>query len=337
MVDAAVVISYRRQLDGGYAGRLLDGLTREFGEDQIFMDLTIGPGIDFVDAIERAVGGCRFLLAIISPLWAGVEDEQGAPRLFSENDYVNLEVRIGLERPGVRVIPVLVNDAKMPRSEQLPDHLKPLTRLNAHTIADNRWKYDVGMLVEALAGADVAARARSLPAERASDAVEEQPPKGVAERLAAGGIVGPPVVISAARHAGLRLPLACALLEVLSAGGRNVFGNDPTIFAGAGVVTREKYEEYKRQRVASGNRLMQGVGPCRLTWWELQDSADDQGGCWRPGINMRIGFRHFGMLVRLHGEAGGARRYNGAGPAAETWSRELLEKAAVWEARLGAV
>lgn len=154
------------------------------------------------------------------------------------------------------------------------------------------------------------------------------------ERLRAESVLRPQAVVEEARRAGLRLALACALLEKESGRGRNVFGHDPTIFVGAGEVTRAKYLEYKRRRVASGNRQMQGVGPCQLTWWEFQDTADREGGCWRPEINMRVGFRHLVALISQHGEADGARRYNGSGPAAEAYSRDLLAKARIWEAKL---
>ena len=154
------------------------------------------------------------------------------------------------------------------------------------------------------------------------------------ERLRAEGVLRPQAVVEEAKRAGLRLPLACALLEKESGGGRNVFGHDPTIFVGAGEVTRAKYREYKKRRVASGNRQMQGVGPCQLTWWEFQDTADREGGCWRPEVNMRVGFRHLVALINQHGEADGARRYNGSGDAAEAYSRDLLAKARIWEAKL---
>src|SRR5919108_2223888 len=151
------------------------------------------------------------------------------------------------------------------------------------------------------------------------------------DRLRAGGIVRPKTTIAEAQRVGLELKYACALLEKESAGGHNVFGHDPTIFVGAGEVTREKYVAYKQRR---GTTHMQGVGPCQLTWWEFQDQADREGGCWRPEINMRVGFRHLSDLMKKMGPALGAQRYNGSGPAAEAYSRDLLAKAARWEARL---
>ena len=105
------------------------------------------------------------------------------------------------------------------------------------------------------------------------------------ERLQAGGIVHPKVTVAEAQRAGLRLAVACAMLEKETAGGHNVFGHDPTIFVGAGQVTKAKYQAYKQRRVSSGNKSMQGVGPCQLTWYEFQDEADREGGCWttHPG------------------------------------------------------
>jgi peptidoglycan hydrolase-like protein with peptidoglycan-binding domain len=152
----------------------------------------------------------------------------------------------------------------------------------------------------------------------------------VVERLRAGGILAPRMVVEEAKRAGLRLDYACAMLQKESGGGSNVFGHDPTIFAGAGKVTKAKYLDYKRRRVASGNRLMQGVGPTQLTYYTLQDRADEQGGCWKPRINMRVGFKHLADHMRVHGESDGARRYNGSGPAAVAYSKDLLARAAKW-------
>jgi hypothetical protein len=50
----------------------------------------------------------------------------------------------------------------------------------------------------------------------------------LARRLKRAGIVNPLWTIKAAKVAGLRLALACAVLEQESGGGRNMFGHDPT-------------------------------------------------------------------------------------------------------------
>lgn len=136
-----------------------------------------------------------------------------------------------------------------------------------------------------------------------------------------------------ARSAGISPALALAMLEQES-GGRNVFGHDPTIFRGAGEVTRSKYIAYRTQRRNSGNRLMQGVGPLQLTWWEFQDGADKLGGCWIPKYNLRYGYRRLRSLIRTYGMWDGVRRYNGSGPNAERYRREVKEKYEKWHRRL---
>ena len=79
---------------------------------------------------------------------------------------------------------------------------------------------------------------------------------------------------------------------------------------------------------------MQGVGPCQLTWWSLQDEADKAGGCWRPEINMRIGFSPPGEPRQAARRADGARRYNGSGDAAVAYGNDLVAKARKWDAIL---
>ena len=62
-----IFISYRRQDASGHAGRLHDELARRFGQEQVFMDLSIEPGVDFVEQINDAVGSCHLLIALIGP------------------------------------------------------------------------------------------------------------------------------------------------------------------------------------------------------------------------------------------------------------------------------
>jgi hypothetical protein len=151
-------------------------------------------------------------------------------------------------------------------------------------------------------------------------------------KLRKAGILMPVRCILAARKAGVPVSLAGAILLQESGGGANVFGHDPTIFTGAGEVTREKYAAYKQQR---GTARMQGVGPCQLTWWELQDEADRRGGCWRPLVNMQVAFAHLASLVAAHGLHDGVRAYNGSGPAAEAYARSVLGRKAKIDAVLG--
>lgn len=133
-------------------------------------------------------------------------------------------------------------------------------------------------------------------------------------------------IIWEARRAGIPISLAFALIEQES-GFRNVFGHDPTIFQGAGEVTKAKYLAYKKQR---GHTRMQGIGPGQLTWWQLQDQADKAGGAWKPKYNMRVAFEHLASLQHHMGRHKGLVAYNGTGPAAEKYARSVEARAERW-------
>lgn len=129
----------------------------------------------------------------------------------------------------------------------------------------------------------------------------------------------------ATRDAGIPYYVGCAFLLQETGGGRNVFGSDPTVFAGAGEVTRSKYLAYKEVRRRTGE--VQGVGPMQLTWHTFQDRADRIGGAWDPYVNMLVGFRHLADLRRDLGSwHGAARAYNGSGPMAQRYAAEMSRR-----------
>lgn len=148
------------------------------------------------------------------------------------------------------------------------------------------------------------------------------------------GIVNPILTLKAAKKTGLYLPLACAILDQESGGGHNEFGHDPTIFVGAGRVTKAKYHAYLARRGPLGHGGMQGVGPCQLTWYSYQDAADKLGGCWQPYCNMVIGFGLVVSLIRDDGIFAGIAKYNGVGTAASNYAHSVLAKREQWRIRL---
>jgi TIR domain len=98
-------ISYRRQDTSPYARLLREELTRRLGQDQVFMDVdSIEIGVDFAEAIERAIDECDVLLALIGAPWLTINDEDGQRRLDDPDDAVRLELEAALARK-IRVIP----------------------------------------------------------------------------------------------------------------------------------------------------------------------------------------------------------------------------------------
>jgi hypothetical protein len=160
-----IFISYRRDDSAGYAGRLYDRLAAHFGADRVFMDVEgIEPGLDFVVAIEEAVGSCRVLIAVIGDEWTTATDAAGRRRLDDPNDFIRLETGSALQR-GIRVVPVLVGGAVMPLAADLPDDLKALTRRQAIEINHKQWEASTGELIHTLEGILKAPSADPAPKE----------------------------------------------------------------------------------------------------------------------------------------------------------------------------
>ncbi len=169
-----VFISYRRDDSAAYAGRLYDRLTAHFGEGQVFMDIDqIEPGEDFVEAIQRTVSACETAVILIGKGWLNAADSEGKRRLDDPDDFVRLEVAAALERR-IKVLPVLVGGASMPKSPQLPEPLAPLARRNAIEVSDTRFHTDVNRLVEAIEKT-LAAVPAATPAPQRSAPTEPTP------------------------------------------------------------------------------------------------------------------------------------------------------------------
>ncbi len=148
-MSGQIFISYRRD-DASYpAGRLYDRLLVRLPNNHIFIDVDLDPGIDFVEAIETSVGSCDVLIAVIGNGWLLSSDKEGKRRLDNTEDFVRVEIATALKR-NIRVIPILVDGASMPRSSDLPDDLKPLARRNAIEVSHNRFNADFGRLLVAI-------------------------------------------------------------------------------------------------------------------------------------------------------------------------------------------
>jgi TIR domain/Bacterial SH3 domain len=178
---SGIFISYRREDSSGHAGRLFDKLVDHFGKNRIFMDIdTIEPGEDFVTVIQNAVGSCQILIAIIGRHWLSSTDGSFR-RLDSQNDFVRLEIVAALNRD-IRVIPVLVQGAAMPKAEDLPDDLSKLSRRNGFDLSDLRWQRDVNELINALEKILVQLEASARVAEAKRQAEDERVRREADER-----------------------------------------------------------------------------------------------------------------------------------------------------------
>jgi TIR domain len=170
-LEGQIFISYRRDDSSSAAGRIYDRLDSYFPSNHIFMDVdNLDLGVDFVAAIEKSVGSCDVLIAVMGRQWLTSSDEEGKRRLNNPEDFVRIEIATALKR-GIRVIPVLVDGASLPRSGDLPHDLKSLVRRNALEISHTRFKSDCARLIATLERILEGSRAGRLEAEQ----LEKQP------------------------------------------------------------------------------------------------------------------------------------------------------------------
>jgi len=166
-----IFVNYRREDTAYAAGWLYGRLAGRFGGGQIFKDVdTIQPGDDFAAKINYAVGSCHVLLALIGDRWLTMTDESGLRRLDNPDDFVRLEVEAALAR-NVRVIPILVAGARMPRADELPVSLAKLVRRQALELDPNR--FDTQRLISVLERTIEQARTRSTAASASRPAAAQ--------------------------------------------------------------------------------------------------------------------------------------------------------------------
>ena len=141
-----IFINYRRDDSGGTAGRLHDRLAQTFGRKNLFMDVDhIPAGVDFVDYLPSQVAACDVFLAVIGPNWLDAKDDDGRRRFDNPDDFVTIEIAAALAR-NIRVIPVLVDGARTPKADKLPDSIKPLVRRNAVEVRNTNFGRDAEAL-----------------------------------------------------------------------------------------------------------------------------------------------------------------------------------------------
>ena len=150
MSNGQIFISYRRDDSAGYTRAIYDRLVQHFSKDRVFMDVdAIEPGLPFDEAIKHALDKCEVLLVVIGRHWLDTRDGLG-PRINDPQDFVRLEIAAALSR-NIRVIPVLLDGARMPGEDELPEALGALARRNALEIRNSRFDVDTGTLIMAAA------------------------------------------------------------------------------------------------------------------------------------------------------------------------------------------
>lgn len=133
------------------------------------MDIDAIPfGEDFRDYIDEALKHAVAMVLVIGPRWLGTK-RRGTYRIQDVTDPVRIEVETAM-RLGIRIVPVLVEDATMPQPSDLPETLAKLPFINAATVDSGRdFRIHMERVIRALelilerSGTGVAARPEPEP------------------------------------------------------------------------------------------------------------------------------------------------------------------------------
>lgn len=184
----SILVSYRRDDSKWITGRIVDRLEQHFGRDHVFMDIDAIPvGGDFREHLRNTLGRCDVLLAIIGPSWLA-SSRTGRPRILDAADWVRIEIESALTN-GIPVIPVLIDEANMPKPEQLPASLQDFAYRQAAALDTGRdFHAHMDRLIQAIA--DCASNL-SQPRRQSVAGAQGRPPAKTLEPPTASGRVTP--------------------------------------------------------------------------------------------------------------------------------------------------
>jgi hypothetical protein len=165
-----VFINYRRADSGSYGALLYVDLVRYLGPGVVFMDnMSIVAGADFTVELLERVRRTRVLLAVIGPSWLTGTDGLGRRLIDDPDDWVRRELAVAFAA-AVRVVPVLIDGARMPTEDELPVEIGALGRcqyrlLRATDVVSDldRLRRDLHVLAPGLVGRTPGKPALSRP------------------------------------------------------------------------------------------------------------------------------------------------------------------------------
>ena len=139
----ALFLSYRRADTGDHAQRLSYTIRTINPSLSVFLDVQgIEPGDDWAERIGRALHETKCVLVLIGRRW--LDSAEGGPRrrIDDPDDVLRREIRMAIDAD-ITVLPVLVDGARMPGLDELPEDIRELGRPQAF-----RLQKDVAALLE---------------------------------------------------------------------------------------------------------------------------------------------------------------------------------------------
>jgi TIR domain len=155
-----IFLSYRRTDSQVSAGRMAQFLDAIPAVDAVFLDVDgIAPGENFETNIENTLSQASHVFLLIGTQWAGPLAASDHTRIFDDDDMVRRETRLALVSRAT-VVPILLDEARMPRPGELPADLKALPSTNAFALRTAHFDEDMDSLLDALLGQRQGRRSR---------------------------------------------------------------------------------------------------------------------------------------------------------------------------------
>jgi TIR domain-containing protein/macro domain-containing protein len=135
-----VFVNYRVRDDSGYATLIHRELERHLGSGNVFLaSQSIRAGDDYVREVFTQLRACSVVLAVIGSQWAAARDA-------SVFDWVREEIAEAFAA-GIRVIPVLTDDAELPAEPALPEAIAALAHTQVMRVRHYSFDSDFSALV----------------------------------------------------------------------------------------------------------------------------------------------------------------------------------------------
>lgn len=142
-----VFISYRRADSADAAQRIRRKLKLDYPAVSVFLDeAAMVSGEDFTRQIHDEIAKADLSLLLIGPRW---HSKEGRARLRETGDVLRREVAFALAKE-LPIIPVLIEDTKMPGARQLPEALRPIAKLHADRLRRDRFETDWASLKKSM-------------------------------------------------------------------------------------------------------------------------------------------------------------------------------------------
>jgi pterin-4a-carbinolamine dehydratase len=144
---AEIFISYRRLDSAIFSQWLANQLRIAYGADCVFMDTESIRDADLWAAkIHAALTAASIVIVVIGRSWLSIRDEFERRRIDNPDDWVRRELELSLEQ-NKTIIPILIEDAKVPAREALPASVTRLVDIQSRGINAQNIAADMSRLV----------------------------------------------------------------------------------------------------------------------------------------------------------------------------------------------